>query len=637
LLTTLTKASPRKIQRRTRRDGARESGVIDLASIMVGVIIVGILSAGITAAVFALVPWAQDNSAQQSLSSVASAESSQMSINGEAMAYDNHPDSEFRMLEVSDPGISVSTSRLVIETGDDGQSWVAAIRSATGNVFLRSSLSPDVFEAEDVGYIMAASEGSMGGVTTYRIPTGLSLPIGVDDTKVQQMVSDSANETVYDFGVEKLGFGASLFDSSSVMEFTIDTTNCTEYRIPVHGIDADGVMVDWGDGSALELITADFATHTYSTEGPQSVTVDGVFAGFGSNVAYYISSGASTKCTTAVTKWGYGTGTTDLTAAFRQAALTELVGIPKGVTDMSEMFSWTTVFNQPLGDFFDTSAVTDMSSMFNYNYVFNSSLGSRFDTGNVVTMKSMFSWATAFNQPLGDNFDTSSVTTMQSMFSSSAFNQPLGANFDTGNVTTMTGMFGFNTVFNSSLGNNFDTSSLLDAGEMFDGATSFNKSLGNKFDTTTVVNLSGMFRGATSFNQPLGDKFDTTNVSNIASMFKNAKSFNQPLGDKFNVDGATAIGQMFAYAESFNQPLGDNFDTSGVVDMTGMFKNAKSFNQPLGDSFDTGSAKYFTTMFEGAEAFDQDISGWDVAAALYWNNFRNNSALTDAHTPAAFR
>jgi surface protein len=609
--------------RNVRAHAAGTGGVIDLASIMVGVIIVGILSAGITATVFALVPWAQDNSAKQSLGAVASAESSQMSINGSAMAYDNHPDSEYRLLEVSDPGISVSTSRLVIETGDDGQSWLAAIRSATGNVFLRSNASPEVFEAESLGYTMASAGGYAGGVQTFAIPTGLTLPTGVDTTKVQQIVTNVSAQSLYDFGSEKLGFGEGLPDATaaapadptSIMEFTINSAgDCTEYNIPVYGVSVDGVTIDWGDGSEPELTTADYATHTYADGGVKELTVDGVFTSFGTDAsAYeaYMGEGGHTECTTAVTQWDDNTGTTDLTAAFRDSALTELVGIPSGVTDMTDMFKGTTVFNQSLGDSFDTSSVTDMTGMFDGTDAFNSSLGSNFDTANVTDMTNMFANTTVFDQPLGDKFDTSSVTDMSSWLRLAlAFDQPLGDKFDTSSVTDMNNMFAYTDFFDQPLGDLFDTSSVTDMSYMFSGGV-FNQSLGDKFDTSSVTDMNDMFRYSYDFNQPLGVLFDTSNVTDMEFMFQ--------------------------HAIAFNQPLGVNFDTNKVVDMDRMFEGALVFNQPFGANFGTGLVGDMYQMFHDAAAFNQDISGWDVANVTTWNRFRDGSALTTAHTPAAFR
>jgi surface protein len=103
-------------------------------------------------------------------------------------------------------------------------------------------------------------------------------------------------------------------------------------------------------------------------------------------------------------------------------------------------------FNQPIGDW-DTSSVTDMSEMFSYTTSFNQPIGD-WDTSSVTNMERMFIRASSFNQPIG-NWDVSSVTNMSYMFASSikvydrtnSFNQPIG-NWDVSKVTNMSYMFG---------------------------------------------------------------------------------------------------------------------------------------------------------------------------------------------------
>ena len=136
------------------------------------------------------------------------------------------------------------------------------------------------------------------------------------------------------------------------------------------------------------------------------------------------------------------------------------------VTDMSELFSNKTNFNDDIGCW-DTSTCTSMEHMFCGARVFNQPLA--FDTSSCATMESMFYNAAVFNQPLA--FDTSSCTTMECMFfRATAFNQPLA--FDTSSCTTMAGMF--------------------------QGAAEFNQSL--DWDLSNC-NVEGMFEGATAFNQ----------------------------------------------------------------------------------------------------------------------------------------
>ena len=95
------------------------------------------------------------------------------------------------------------------------------------------------------------------------------------------------------------------------------------------------------------------------------------------------------------------------------------------VTDMSDLFSYTISFNQPL-DNWDVSNVTNMFLMFDNASSFNQPLNS-WDVSNVSNMRNMFSNLLSFNQPL-NNWDVSNVSmvNMQFMFDNAeVFNQDL--------------------------------------------------------------------------------------------------------------------------------------------------------------------------------------------------------------------
>jgi surface protein len=96
------------------------------------------------------------------------------------------------------------------------------------------------------------------------------------------------------------------------------------------------------------------------------------------------------------------------------------------------MFASAIAFNQSVSNF-DTTKVTNMSRMFTLTSVFNQSV-SNFNTANVTTMANMFQRAIAFNQPVP--FNTVKVTNMNAMFGgASAFNQAI--NFSIPLVTNM--------------------------------------------------------------------------------------------------------------------------------------------------------------------------------------------------------
>ena len=128
-----------------------------------------------------------------------------------------------------------------------------------------------------------------------------------------------------------------------------------------------------------------------------------------------------------------------LASAFENLEKLEYVNIQdtSGVTNMSGMFRFAELFNQPISKW-DTSSVTDMSEMFSGAESFNQPIGN-WDTSNVTDMSGMFTKAVSFNQPIGD-WDTSKVTDMSGMFfGAKSFNQPIG-DWDTSKVTGMGGV-----------------------------------------------------------------------------------------------------------------------------------------------------------------------------------------------------
>ena len=302
-----------------------------------------------------------------------------------------------------------------------------------------------------------------------------------------------------------------------------------------------------------------------------------------------------------------GWNTSEVTDMSNMFYLTRLFNKPLNtwdvgkVTNMSGMFRRSTIFNQPL-DNWSTNNVTDMSEMFNNAIGFNQNL-SNWSTSNVTDMSGMFTSTYAFNQNIS-GWDTSGVSDMSSMFLYSGFNQPLN-NWDVSKVSDMSSMFSYAS-FNQNL-SNWSTSNVTDMSSMFQFADSFNQPIGT-WNVSNVVNMANMFEGASVFNQNLSN-WNTSKVKSMRGMFSSAYVFNQNITG-WDVSNVNDMSSMFSGASVFNQDIG-GWDVSSVNDMASMFLYTNVFNQDIG-SWNTSSVTDMSSMFFVAQSFDQDISNWNV-------------------------
>jgi hypothetical protein len=116
-----------------------ETGFVDLASILVGVIVVGLLSGAIAAAVFAVVPWAQDKAAAATLSTVTTAQQV-----ARARTADNG-DGRYLPLDdlVHDGYLPAKAAGVVaVATDDSGRCWVGLATSGSGKRFVTEDGEP---------------------------------------------------------------------------------------------------------------------------------------------------------------------------------------------------------------------------------------------------------------------------------------------------------------------------------------------------------------------------------------------------------------------------------------------------------------------------------------------------------------
>lgn len=163
------------------------------------------------------------------------------------------------------------------------------------------------------------------------------------------------------------------------------------------------------------------------------------------------------------------------------------------VTNMSGLFEFAMAFNQDLSGW-STQQVASMNSTFRGAYAFNNGGQPLSWITNVVTdMTNMFSLATVFNQSLA-SFDTRNVLSMAGMFSGAdAFNQDISS-WDTGSVTSFSDMFRDASAFNQNIGN-WDTSAALILDGMFQNSEAFNYPLSD-WNVASVLDMADMFTGS---------------------------------------------------------------------------------------------------------------------------------------------
>ncbi|MGM0546126.1 MAG: BspA family leucine-rich repeat surface protein [Bacteroidota bacterium] len=244
-----------------------------------------------------------------------------------------------------------------------------------------------------------------------------------------------------------------------------------------------------------------------STDNPEEITVDDpkeVTAVFEEDeeLFYLAENGITIQCSEAETG---DTGTVDGTEYTKRTAdqITPdnaATTCTSGITDMEELFEFTTDFNEDI---------------------------SHWDVSSVTNMGGMFAGAIDFNEDIS-HWDVSSVTNMERMFegsSSSSFNVDIGG-WDVSNVTNMSFMFASAFAFNQDI-SNWDVSNVTDMRSMFDSATDFDQDIGS-WDVGSVTIMGSMFADADSFNQDIG-KWDVSSVTYMGGMFHNARSFKQDL------------------------------------------------------------------------------------------------------------
>ncbi|ACL42438.1 lipoprotein (plasmid) [Pseudarthrobacter chlorophenolicus A6] len=345
---------------------------------------VAILAAGVLAAIFGVIPFAQDKGAQQDLDAI---------TRGEGVA--KAKDSRFMDTAGLDgAGYVTAKPGWNAATNANGSCYVALAMSGSGKLFVATDKAPGAVELTSTSDTSCVSSAVLDGIVGHLNPG-----------------AGSGSSPSYDITAARM---VSTWDTSIVPAYG---DPCTRITLPLAGtVDA---TIDWGDGSAPEKVTAGLPVHDYTgTPGPQTITIDGTFTGWnGDDWPTW-----STECLTEVTQWGE-TGTTDAQGGFYSAThLTDVNRMPSTVTSYYGLFDSATSFNGDISDW-DTSNVTDMSWMFSGS-AFNQDI-SGWNTSKVTEMGMMFYNADAFNQDIS-GWDTSNVSNMLYMFfANDSFDQDL--------------------------------------------------------------------------------------------------------------------------------------------------------------------------------------------------------------------
>ncbi len=373
--------------------------------------------------------------------------------------------------------------------------------------------------------------------------------------------------------------------------------------------------VDWGDGQSDTNVTGNI-THTYAVAGTYTVSISGDFPRI-----YFYYPGYDNYKILSVEQWGTNRWHS-MSRAFVGCInlVVNATDVPdlSQVTDMSEMFSGASAFNQDISNW-DVSNVTNMSYLFYFASAFEQDL-STWDVASVTNMSQMFAYGK--NPPGLELWDVSSVTDMSDMFrNATTFNRDISA-WDVSSVTSMSDMFSGAKAFNQDI-TGWNVSAVTDMNGMFYGTDTFNQDI-SIWDVSSVTDMNSMFLFADVFNQPIGN-WDVSAVTNMRDMFSSASAFNQPLNN-WNVSAVTNMGSMFAFATSFNQPL-SNWDVSSVVFMYDMFLGATIFNQDL-SNWNVTSVTSMVDMFRDATSFDQNIGTWNISTVKYMDSMFYGAGLS---------
>ncbi|MCE6959378.1 DUF285 domain-containing protein [Cereibacter sphaeroides] len=440
------------------------------------------------------------------------------------------------------------------------------------------------------------------------------------------------------------------------------------------------VLIDWGDGSAVQAVVAPTATttlttHSYSTTGPWRVRIAGkaeIFQNYNTNL-------------TAVESFG-DLGIRTLASAFVDAdRLATVAPLPATVTDLSYAFQNSSGALDGV-QAWAIDQVTTLKGTFSGS-TFNRDI-SRWNTANVTDMAALFDGDAAFNQAIG-GWDTARVRSFATMFrEADAFTADISG-WQVPDVRDMTSMFHGNDGFSGDLSSwclryvasrpvNFATPGKL-AGEPAWGTCP-----GGPFADAMVLAYSGASGTAISIGLAQSDAIidwgdgsvpqaaviaSTTptyfshtyttsgpwkvRIGGTAKSFRNSTATASALAltsiESFGNLGLTSLDTAFYNTDNLASVaplpasvtnLHDTFaasggaltgleawDTSHVTNMAGTFRDS-TFNRDI-SGWNTAEVTTMEELFYLNRSFNQPIGSWNVEKVV---NFADTFAEADAFT-----
>jgi surface protein len=373
----------------------------------------------------------------------------------------------FKVHALTNAGSGVPSNILTLTTADLPSAPLNLTASALNNTSVQLSWDTPASNGGSAltDYVVQyklSSQGD-GSYVTFSDGTSTTRTATVTGLSANNYVFRVAAKNVYGTGSYSTPLSFSL---TSTFISTWNTSNTSSGSSPSNQISLplkiDGTYnftVNWGDGTTSTITSYSQRSHTYSSTGVKTITINGTINGWEFNstgdrlkiltisnwgpLNLSTSNGSFAGCVnlTSITATDSPTLPTDCSSLFEGcSSLTgDLSSLNvSSVTKMSYMFNNCTAFNGDISAW-NVSSVTNMTNMFNNAAAFNTDI-TTWNVGNVTNMSSMFNGSSSFNRNIS-SWDTSKVTNMASMFSgATAFNQNV-ASLNIALVTNMSKIF----------------------------------------------------------------------------------------------------------------------------------------------------------------------------------------------------